>query len=451
MYAAAGLAAFSVILSQTGFVFLEVGHSRTRNGKSFIAKHFYSFCLTILVWWFWGYGFALDSNDAATMLFEGSGDAKHYLRWVVTLSWVLLVPSIVCGAVTDRLKMWAYGALAVAVTGVVCPLIINWLVVEDGWLEKDGVIDWAGAGYIHLVGGTAALVGARMVGPRSGRFVRKDAVRTVVDVLPYDTLAATTGTWVLIFALFNLIYLSGLDYGVSADGNIASARQGYVRAVIMAAIAMGSSGLFATITLCLAVQRYQVSLQLLNNAMLGGLVAISAGCGNVDAQGAFFIGMGSGIVAFLGPNFALHYGIDDPRDTITVHFWQAVWGLFAVGLWASKELTFSATGSSTTHYGAFYSDNGVLLGCQIVYILVVVALTVGVSGTALGLCELVSRTLFAGPGQGLAVPQADASKEVSAEFPYLYEQAYGQSVIPPGFKRIGGDAAGGGHVVNLQQ
>jgi len=416
------ITSFAILFMQAGITLLNAGHCRTANVKSIVAKIGFGAALTILVWWFWGFGFATGVAANNAMEFVGSQN-NDTVRWFLMLVLCILTTSIVSGAVTDRMKSWVYGFLVIAIAGGTFPLLVNWTWINNvhnfngsGWLAKRGVIDYAGAGFIHLAAGTAGLVAAHVVGARDGRFSVRDGKKIVTDLLPYDAITSTAGTWILIFGWMNYLFVCCIRYmNAGADNAILVGG----RAVVLAMIAMAASAFFACFLMFVHKGRAVFSLQLVNNALLGGLVGITAGAANCDGIGAFFIGIGSGIVAFYGPNVAVLLNVDDPRDIVTVHFLQAIWGLFAIGLWAKNEYTFRATDGADSPYGAFYSGDGVLLGYQLVYICVVFLVSLFITAFALFFCWALSSWVFFEKTDHLRPNAAVADDEICTEFPYM--------------------------------
>lgn len=421
------ITSFAIFFMHTGIVLLEAGHCRTKNVKSFVYKVGLGLMLSVLVWWFWGYGFAVGNVAKNLMQFDGNMDGEGEsspIAWFWSVALVSLCTALVGGSVTDRLKVWPYALLIIALAGGAFPLIANWTtgIGEEratnfngsGWFAKRGVVDWAGAGYIHLLAGITGAVGAWSVRPRAGRFVLSEGRLTVVETLPYDGLSTAAGTFILIFGFLNLLVSFSILNGQALGSDT-------LRVVVVALIAIASSGFNSILLLGLWRGHFAYSLPLLNNAVLGGAVAISAGAGVVNSMGAFFIGMGSALVAFVGPNMLVWMGIDDPRDVFTVHFLQAVWGLFAAGLWATDKYT-TRNGAETSHYGAFYSGNGVLLGYQLVYIICITVVGFLIAFFAMCFACIVAKKVFIDDSETdpLSTDAEDDEHEVLASFPYFH-------------------------------
>ena len=125
------------------------------------------------------------------------------------------------------------------------------------------------------------------------------------------------------------------------------------------------------------------------NGSLAGLVAITAGCANVDPIGAFFIGLIAGVLVVVAVEFIdkkLH--IDDPVGAIAVHGANGLWGTLAVGLFSSAAVC--EANDLTVQNGLFYGGGGWLLLTQFIGVLCIAAWTIL---TMVGLFLLLKKTV----------------------------------------------------------
>jgi len=437
------VATFAILFMQAGLVFLEIGHCRTKNVKSIIYKNGLAAFITILVWYFWAADFAIGTPQPRPELYnDQSSQVLDYWFYLMALN--VFANGIIAGAVTDRMKMWVFALVVFCVAGVTFPLLIYFSWSNDStnnggmirgmdWLFRHSVQDIAGAGYVHIIGGFTAFVCAWACGPREGRFIVKDGKKAVVDILPYDTLSSTVGTWILVFCWLNYVWCSCYYFAsetfmgvtsVDDDGFRRNVGEYSFKMLCNSLISLAASAWMSTTLVCIIHSRMTFSLQLLNNSVLGGLVAITCSGGSVDSVGAFFIGVGAGIVAYLGPNFAILCGVDDPRDVFTVHGLQAVWGLFAVGLWATKDNVLGA--NYNNFYGAFYSGDGKMLGYQLSYVCYMSLITIAIALIPLFASWVASKFIFFHKGDALRLSAEEAEKEVSNDFPFLFTQITAQ-------------------------
>jgi Amt family ammonium transporter len=181
--------AYLVFLMQAGFAMLCAGSVRTKNTKNILIKNVLDACVGAIAWFLFGYGFAFGKTEGHTPnSFIGSGnfamtdvsspgDTAFYLfQWAFSAA----AATIVSGSVAERTKFIAYLGYSFFLTAFVYPLVVHWGWSAEGWLGPwrengpklfgVGMLDFAGSGIVHMVGGLAGLMGAYMVGPRRGRF-----------------------------------------------------------------------------------------------------------------------------------------------------------------------------------------------------------------------------------------------------------------------------------------
>jgi Amt family ammonium transporter len=375
------LTAFCIFFMQAGFALLEAGGCRSKNAKSILYKNAIDLSIGVLMWWFWGYDFALASDGSTRNASRdfSDGDALNFL---ITVAFCTTAATIVSGAVAERINIWVYVMSTVAVAGASYPLIAQWMWTAhnpnwkgSGWFLDKGVIDFAGSGVVHLLGATAAFVTALMVGPREGRFTKNaDGSFTVNPMPPYDPVLMTIGTWILVFGWLSFNGSSSGGYGLGS-------LEVSARAVVMTVIGMASGALMCTLIQLVNGfvfgAKKELSLTALNNAFLGSLVAVTAPCSTCDSVGAFFIGSIGGLLAYYGQNIPYYFGVDDPLDTFSVHGLNGAWGLISVGLFAKKEFV------SGEHFGCFYGGDGYLLSYQIAAAVVIIIVSASISLVAL--------------------------------------------------------------------
>jgi len=392
------LTAFCIVFMQAGFAMLEAGGCRSKNSKSILYKNGIDLSVGVLIWWFWGYGFATaDNKNTAIRNFESG----HALSFLITVAFCTTAATIVSGAVAERINFWVYVVSTISVAGGSYPLVAQWIWAGhnsdfdgSGWLANKGVIDFAGSGVVHLLGAIAAITSAWWIGPRVGKFVKDTSGVTTVHELPAsDPILCTIGTWILIFGW--LSFNASSSGGYSLDALKVSAR-----AVVMTLIAMAAGGFASTI---LQIPQKKLDLNVLNNCLLGALVAITAPCASVDAIGAFWIGLIGGIIGVYGHHIPEMVRIDDPLDTFSVHGLNGAWGMVAVGLFANRRFT-----NPDFDYGAFYGGTGNLLGYQIAAVCAITLVAFGVAFCTMGLMYVVMKFVLKVPGENpLRIPIED--------------------------------------------
>jgi ammonium transporter, Amt family len=383
------LCAFAIVFMQAGFAMLEAGGCRSKNSKSILYKNGIDLSIGVMIWWFWGFGFAsADNENNAIRHFDGD----LALSFLITVAFCTTAATIVSGAVAERINFWVYVISTITIAGGSYPLISQWIWVGhnsdfdgSGWLRNNGVVDFAGSGVVHLLGATAAIVSAWWIGPRVGRFIKNaDGTTTAVELKASDPILCTIGTWILIFGWLSFNASSSGGYGL--DSLHVSAR-----AVVMTLIAMAAGGFSSTV---LQIPNHKLDLGTLNNAFLGSLVAITAPCAHVDAVGAFFIGLIGGMIALVGNKIPTFLRIDDPLDTFTVHGLNGAWGLVSVGLFGTREFM-----NGDFDYGCFYGGTGHSLGYQITAVIVIILVAGGVAFATMGLMYVVGKYVLQIPGE----------------------------------------------------
>ena len=186
-----------IILMQLGFALLENGLAQSKNSKNILIKNMFDACLGAIAFWLLGFGWAfgytedgkfIGTNGAmfASTDFE-SGDKNLYLIWIFQFTFAATCSTIVSGSLAERTQLPAYMAFSVIMTGFIYPVIAGW-VWGGGWLgdtnpnnEGLGFHDFAGTGMVHLVGGTAGLIGAAVVGPRFGKEKKPEDKKNVLQ------------------------------------------------------------------------------------------------------------------------------------------------------------------------------------------------------------------------------------------------------------------------------
>ncbi len=304
------------------------------------------------------FGWAIMYGDSVSGLFGSSqfllsgADAAVYRDWMFQVVFAATAATIVSGAMAERTKFSSYIIFSLVISGIIYPVSGHWIWSSDGWLAGMGFHDFAGSTVVHSVGGWAALVGAYVLGGRTGKYVGsgKD---TVVQAIPGHNLPlASLGVFILWFGWYGFncgSTLSGTDMGIAvvAVNTTLSAAAGAIASMGMIWMLSGKP---------------EPSMSL--NGALAGLVGITAGCAVATPLGSVLIGLISGVLVVLSVEFidkVLH--IDDPVGAVSVHGVCGVWGTLAVGLFAKTD----------DIQGLFYSGNPEQLIVQMTGILAVFA------------------------------------------------------------------------------
>ncbi|MDD6328137.1 MAG: ammonium transporter family protein, partial [Lachnospiraceae bacterium] len=209
---------------------------------------------------------------------------------------------------------------------LIYPIVAHWIWC-GGWLAERGFHDFAGSCAIHMVGGISALIGAKILGPRIGKFVKDDNGKvTKVNAFPgHNIPLGALGVFILWFGWYG--FNGAAATSVEQLGTI------FLTTTIAPAVATVVCMIFTWVK----YGKPDVSMCL--NASLAGLVAITAGCDVVDALGSVIIGAVAGVLVVFGV-WLLDYvlRIDDPVGAVAVHCLNGIWGTIAVGLFATASV-----------------------------------------------------------------------------------------------------------------
>lgn len=353
------IGALLVFFMQCGFAMVETGFTRAKNAGNIIMKNLMDFCIGTVVFSLLGFGFMMSEDYVAG--FIGVPNLNMFTDWmnfdwnsfVFQLVFCATAATIVSGAMAERTKFSAYCVYSAIISLVVYPIEAGWVWNGQGWLAQLGCIDFAGSIVIHMVGGISALVGAIILGPRIGKYGKNGKVNAIPG---HSITLGALGVFILWFAWY------GFNGAAAEDG----ARLGQIllTTTIAPAVATVTTMLFTWI------KNGKPDVSMCLNASLAGLVAITAGCADVDAIGAAVIGIVSGILIVVAVEFVdIKLKIDDPVGAFSVHGVNGMWGGLAVGLFATGNGQNGIT-------GLFYGGGFAQLGKQALGIVTIVAWTV---------------------------------------------------------------------------
>ena len=353
------IGALLVFFMQCGFAMVETGFTRAKNAGNIIMKNLMDFCIGTVVFSLLGFGLMMSEDYVAG--FIGVPNLNMFTDWmnfdwnsfVFQLVFCATAATIVSGAMAERTKFSAYCVYSAIISLVVYPIEAGWVWNGQGWLAQLGCIDFAGSIVIHMVGGISALVGAIILGPRIGKYGKNGKVNAIPG---HSITLGALGVFILWFAWY------GFNGAAAEDG----ARLGQIllTTTIAPAVATVTTMLFTWI------KNGKPDVSMCLNASLAGLVAITAGCADVDAIGAAVIGIFSGILIVVAVEFVdIKLKIDDPVGAFSVHGVNGMWGGLAVGLFATGNGQNGVT-------GLFYGGGFAQLGKQALGIVTIVAWTV---------------------------------------------------------------------------
>ena len=349
------LGAALVFFMQAGFAMVETGFTRAKNAGNIIMKNLMDFAIGTVVFWFIGFGimFAGDGSFIGGLDFFIRGD---YSSSIPTSAFVIFQTvfcatsaTIVSGAMAERTKFSAYCVYSLIISALIYPISGHWI-WGGGFLSQMGFHDFAGSTAIHMVGGVAALVGAKILGPRIGKYSKDGKARAIPG---HSLTLGALGVFILWFAWFGFNGCSTVS--MTGDSSILTASSVFVTTNIAAATATVAVMLITWVR----YKKPDVSMTL--NGSLAGLVAITAGCDVVSPVGAFFIGLFAGFAVVFAVEFIeKKLKIDDPVGAIAVHGVCGALGTILTGLFALDD-------------GLFYGGGFKFLGTQILGVLCVIA------------------------------------------------------------------------------
>tara|TARA_B100001094_G_scaffold100079_1_gene96227 strand:+ start:5706 stop:7046 length:1341 start_codon:yes stop_codon:yes gene_type:complete len=384
-----------VFFMQAGFSLLEAGTIRAKNTNNIILKNMVDACLGAIVWYLWGYALAYGTNNEFIggnkyiALHDGvdaikEGDGMYYSSWMFQWAFAATAATIVSGAVAERCQFIAYLVYTVVLTGLIYPIVVHWGWSSTGWLSPfredqdgdgdydpiiggQGLIDFAGSGIVHMVGGGAALMGSYIIGPRIGRY---DTSGDLDKIESHSTLLASLGTMILWFGWYGFNSVSTL----CVEGCMGTASKVAVTTTLAAA-----AGGLSTLAIDSHTTK-QLHIPSLINGILGGLVSITGSCAVVEPYAALMIGAIGGVIVYVSSAYLKKIKIDDPLDAAPIHLFCGIWGLISSGLFATKYNVLQVYGMSKTDWGLFYGGGVKQLGIQLVSALVITVWTCLTSG-----------------------------------------------------------------------
>lgn len=348
------LGAALVFFMQAGFSMCEAGFTRAKNTGNILMKNLMDFCIGTPCFWLVGFGIMFGSGTALFGWLDPliMKDSSHILPAGVPL-WAYAIfqtvfcatsATIVSGAMAERTKFSAYCLYSAAISLFIYPVSGHWI-WGGGWLSQLGFHDFAGSTAVHMVGGVCALIGAKILGPRIGKYDRQGKPRAI---LGHNLTFAALGVFILWFCWFG--FNGASTVGLDSDELMQSAGRVFFNTNMAPAVACCTTLIFTWI-------RYgKPDVSMTYNAALAGLVGITAGCDAVSPLGAAIMGIVFGIVIVLAVEFFDKVAkIDDPVGAISVHCVCGALGTILTGLFAT---------GVTTEKGLFYGGGFHFLGVQ---------------------------------------------------------------------------------------
>ncbi len=364
---------FLVFFMQAGFALVETGFTRSKNVAHTMMMNMMVFCVGAIGYWLVGFAFQfggvnftfpqLGAKAAVSFGPTSLGDMGNHLgSWLVRfgqfgilggdgfllthgvrdISGILAfflfqmvfmdtAATIPTGAMAERLKFVGFCLMGLWVSMIIYPLVGGW-VWGGGWLQNlgriaglgNGAVDFAGSGVVHMIGGAVAFAGAIVIGPRIGRFNKDGSANAMPG---HNIPLGVLGTIILFFGWFGFNPGSSLSF-TGAGRNLAS------NAAVNTLLAGGAGGVGAMMYMWLFGPTRKPDPGLSVNGILAGLVAITSPCAFVNSTGAVVIGLVAGVIVCLAVFLLERWHVDDPVGAVPVHFFNGIWGLLSVGIFA---------------------------------------------------------------------------------------------------------------------
>jgi len=350
-----------VMWMAAGFSMLEAGMVRSKNTAEILAKNIALFAVASIMYMLVGYGImypgdnAVSSwwpglhgilsstdNDVAAVV-AGGEDAPYYSTlsdFFFQVVFVATAMSVVSGAVAERMKLWAFLAFAVVMTGFIYPIQGYWK-WGGGFLDGLGFSDFAGSGVVHLAGATAALAGVLLLGARKGKYGPNGQVNPIPGA---NMPLATLGTFILWLGWFGFNPGSTMA-AVPEIADIALTTNLAAGAGVLGAMGMSY------------VYRRHIDVGMGGNGAIAALVAITAPSAFVAPWAAIVIGFVAGVIMYATLVYVDKIGVDDPLGAIAAHGMGGIWGTLSAGLFTTPEL--ATIGQPGLFYGGGFTQLGV--------------------------------------------------------------------------------------------
>ena len=358
-----------VFWMQAGFAMVETGFTRAKNAGNIIMKNLMDFCIGTVVFIVIGFSLLLGEDLAGFIGKPGfdiftAYESFDFSSFVFNLVFCATTATIVSGAMAERTKFLSYCVYSGVISALVYPIEAHWI-WGGGWLAQLGFHDFAGSCCIHMVGGISAIIGAKILGPRIGKFVKDEKGKVVkVNAFPGHSIPlGALGVFILWFGWYG--------FNGAACTTIEDLGSVFLTTTIAPAVATVTCMIFTWIK----YKKPDVSMCL--NASLAGLVAITASCDVTDAKGAFVIGIVAGLLVVFGVwllDYKLH--IDDPVGAVAVHMMNGIWGTIAVGLFATSKApgyAIAMENGAIKAEGLFFGGGFTQLGLQLLGFVTVAA------------------------------------------------------------------------------
>ena len=347
--------AFVIITMQSGFGLLESGFVNKKNRVNIMMKNVCDIIFGGLSFWMFGYAFCLGKSELSNS-FIGFGDffveadltrdsGWLYSKYFFHMTFATTATTIVSGALAERCKFNAYCLFSFLNT-FIYSIPAHWVFDDNGWLNKMKVVDFAGAGPVHILGGCTGLMGAYILKPRNK-----------INSKPSSYVNSILGLFMLWWGWLG--FNCGSSFGITGKKWIYVSKAAIT--TVNSSIGGGLTGYFY----CYFKLGKKYDIEIIVNCIIGALVAITPCCVSVENWSSIIIGSIGALVGTITNNLLKGTIIDDPIGCIGTHAVSGIWGLLASGLFAKYNINDGPT-------GLFYSGSFELLGIQLLEIITII-------------------------------------------------------------------------------
>ncbi|KAH9260678.1 hypothetical protein BASA81_001145 [Batrachochytrium salamandrivorans] len=337
-----------VLFMHAGFAMLSAGALRSKNNRNILLSIIMDLCACALAWYLIGFAFAFGDDRGGFIgatnwvgIDVGSEPTGvlSFNFWLFEFCFAATAATIVSGAVAERCRFETYLLTSFYMSAWVYVVVVHW-VWGGGFLTlgnhngqslmQSGVVDFAGCGPVHMVGGVAGAIGSKIMGPRMGRFDPSSG--KPMPIPGHSSPLATLGVFVLWVGWMG--FNCGSVLNLSGGGGVVAARAG-VNTILSSAMGALSSmfyGYFSSHD-----RDFDLGMSL--NGALAGLVSVTGCCAYIEMWAAVCVGVVGGILYVSSSRFTLHVlKIDDPLDATPVHLFCGMWGIVAGAFFANPRL-----------------------------------------------------------------------------------------------------------------
>src|SRR3989441_1006984 len=372
------LTGFLVMFMQAGFALAETGFTRAKNVAHTMMMNFMIYAIGMTGYWIMGFALqmgglgpistmggtgVLDGEFTISLfgkdfgLFGTKGfflagstyDVGVFALFLFQMVFMDTAATIPTGAMAERWKFSSFFIYGFFISMITYPLFANW-VWGGGWLSQlgknfglgHGHVDFAGSSVVHMVGGVTALAGARVLGPRLGKYNKDGSAHAIPG---HNNPMAVLGCFILAFGWF----------GFNPGSTLAGSDLRIAVVAVNTMLAAASGAIFAMLYMWMRYVKPDPSMAI--NGMLAGLVAITAPCAFVSSFWAFVIGAVAGVLVCLSVLFIEQtLKVDDPVGASSVHGTCGAWGVISLGLFADGTYGDGFNNIPGTVRGLLYGD-----------------------------------------------------------------------------------------------